>query len=222
MKQVSLILAILFSSTFISNVYSQAIRANGEMSFIRANNDGSISPDLKKIDHKKYLTATYEAASVNGGNETAYLRYNIFKDEMEFVKEEQNYYLSKQKGTTVFFKSHNKKYIVFEKKGKLHFFVQESEGSSMLLSKELVKFVEAKEPKTSYDKRTPPVFKRKKDELYLGMNNGEAVKIPKKKKDFYALFGDKSSDIKKYIKQHKLSHKKKKNLKKIVSYYNTL
>ena len=86
----------------------------------------------------------------------------------------------------------------------------------------MIKFVEAKKTNSSYGSDKPADFKRRKDELYLAIDNKTLVKLSKKKKEFYNAFGDKAGQIKSYIKKNKLKHQSMKDLKNIIAYYNTL
>ena len=140
---------------------------------------------------------------------------------MENVKDDNIYYLKKDIGRLVRF-SDNTKYTVKELNGDAQFFLVHQDGKNILLAKQTVRFIEAKEPETGYDARKPADYKRRKDELYLAKEGKELVSIPRKKKVFYGIFGDKASDIKSYVKKNKLGYKKAKDLKKIIAYYNTL
>jgi len=177
--------------------------------------------EFKKIAHKMYLTTAYLPAKVDNIDQTFYLRYNIFEDEMEFVKGEDILYLKKQAGRNVNFTGLDTKYKILNHNGDLQYFVVNSEGKASLLTKLVVKYYEAAPAKSSYQKAVPADFKRRKDELYLMMGD-DMMRIPSKKNSFLELFGDKSSDIKNFMKKNKLGTKKLEDVKKAVDYYNTL
>ena len=177
--------------------------------------------DLKAIENKKYVSQDYKPAYVDNFQQRAFLRYNIYEDQMEFVKDDNIFYLQKDIDRVIKF-ADNTKYTVKEWKGNSQFFLIHEEGKNMLLAKQTVKFVPAEEPETGYDARKPADFKRRKDMLFLAKEGQELVEIPRKKKSFYGVFGDKASDIKSYVKKNKLGYKKAKDLKKIIAYYNTL
>ena len=66
-------------------------------------------------------------------------------------------------------------------------------------------------------------FKDMRCEFYLEKeHNGQAIKIPKRKKAFLALFPEKAAQIDEFIKEHNIKLNKEKSLKKLVQYINTI
>lgn len=183
--------------------------------------DKSVLKGNIEMEKKKYLVYAYELASVDDYDTKAYVRYNIYEDQMEFVREKSIYYLTKEAGRKVLFKESNFSYKTFDYKGKLHFFRVHLEGKNSLIARQVVKYIEAKVAKSGYDKAREADFKRKKDEFYISFDKS-VVKVPSRKKEFYSLFGNNSNTMKTYMKENKLSHKKVDDLKKIVTYSNTL
>jgi hypothetical protein len=212
-----LIAALAFSFT----IDAQLVRVNGYEQILSPKEAEDVPAELQGIQFKKYLTQDYKPAFVDSFTERAFLRYNIYEDQMEFVKDDNIYYLKKDLDRTVRFVN-NTKYTVKELNGEAHFFLVHQDGKNQLLAYQTVRFVEAREPETGYDVRKPADFKRRKDELFLSLDGKGLVSVPKKKKTFYPIFGDKASEIKSYVKKNKLGYKRVKDLKKIVAYYNTL
>ena len=185
--------------------------------------DKSLSEEDINLQKKKYLFYSYNEAAVDDYDTKAFVRYNIFDDQMEFVKDESIYYLAKDIGRKIHFINTNTTYKVFEFKVDLHFFKVYVEGKNSLIAKQKVRYIEEKVAKSGYDRARPENYKRLKDEIYLAINNKRMVKLSKKsKKEFFKSFGDKSSEIQKYVKKNKLGRKIVEDLKKIVAYYNTL
>lgn len=212
-------IVILTSLTFGQNI-STGSGNRYEMSFIPSETIDN-SAEFKRIAHKMYASNSYLPAKIDDLTELVPIKYNIYKDEMEFSKNGQILNLVKKYGRTVFFSSQNKKYEVFKFEDKLQYFISHNLGNNRLLIKQIVKFVDAKPAASSYQKDRPANFKRKSDELYLKINDN-VVEIPRRKKKFYALFDSNSSKIKKFIKFNKLSIKKVNDLKKIIEYSNTI
>ena len=219
MRQILVLFIALF--TFSITMDAQMVRVNGYEQILSPKEAENVPAELEGIQYKKYLTQDYKPAFVDNFTERAFLRYNIYEDQMEFVKDDNIFYLKKDLGRKVRFID-NTKYTVLELDGEAHFFLVHVEGKNMLLAKQTVRFVEAREPETGYDIRKPADFKRRKDELYLAVEGKGLISIPRKKKAFYAIFGDKASDIKSYIKKNKLGYKRVSDLKKVITYYNTL
>jgi hypothetical protein len=227
MRKISLFIITLFS---ILNINSQTIISPGLNPdiFLGTNpldqkfeNSGYSEEEIHKILEKRYITQAYNPAYIDDFKQDAYLRYNAFDDQMEFVKKETTYYLKKELGRTVNFASLNQLYKVYSISGDLSFFLVHTEGKSSLLAKQSVRFIEAKKATTTYGKDKPASYKRISDELYLALNNTTLVKLPTKKKEFYKTFGSKASEIKSYMKKNKLSYKKVEDLKKVVAHFNT-
>ena len=185
--------------------------------------DKSVLKANAELEKKKYLNYNYDLAAVDSYDTKAYVRYNIFDDEIEFVKEKSIYYLAKEVGRKVVFANTKEVYKVFKMNDELHFFKVHSEGKNSLIAKQKVRYIEAKVAKSGYDRAKPANYKRLKDELYLASADGKLIKLSKKgKKDFFKSFGDKSDQIKSFVKENKLGYKKTNDLKKIVQYYNTI
>jgi len=174
------------------------------------------------LDKKKYLNYNYDLASVDNYDTKAYVRYNIYDDQIEFVKDESIYYLAKEAGRQVSFVSTKDLYRVYDFNNDLQYFKVHVDGKNALIAKQKVRYVDAKVAVTGYDIAKPANYKRMKDELYLALGNKTLVKLPKKKKDFFKSFGDKADQIKAYAKENKLGYKRIDDIKKLVSYFNTL
>ena len=169
-----------------------------------------------------YLTEGFKPANVGDEKNVFFLRYNIYEDQMEFVKEEKVYYLKKDKNSKILFRTLNKTYKCFDLNGDLEYFNVVVESSKIgLASKEKVQFTEAKKARTNYDDDKPADYRRLNDEYYFIKDN-MVIKMPKKKKDFLSFFKKNESDVKKHMKSEKLSHKDLDDLKKIVLFNNSL
>ena len=219
MKRILVILIAIFA--FSLSTDAQLIRVNGYESILNPKGEEDIPADLKLIQYKKYLTKDYKPAYVDDFKQVAYLRYNIHEDQMEFTKDNQVYYLKKDIGRQVRF-TNQSKYKIYGFKGEPQFFLVHEDGKNSLLARQIVKFSESQEPLSGYDRGKPADYKRRKDELYLALQNKGLVKVPTKKKIFHSIFGDHASTMKTYMKKNKLSYKKVDDLKKAVAHFNTL
>ena len=184
--------------------------------------DKSVLLENLELEKKKYLSYKYDLASVDNYDTKAYVRYNIYEDQIEFVKDESIYYLAKEVGRQVVFTESKFMYRVYEFENDLHFFRVYVDGKNSLIVKQRVRYIDAKVARSGYDTARPANYKRMKDELYLALDNKKLVKLSKKKKEFFKAFGDKADAIKSYVKENKLGYKSIKDLTKIVNYYNTL
>jgi hypothetical protein len=220
MKHILGILVAVFAFSFTAN--AQLINVNGYQQILNPVDAEEVPEGLKAIQFKKYLTKDYKPAHVDDFDQKAFLRYNIHEDQMEFVKGDNIYYLKKDVGRKVRF-DNNQSYIVYNFEGEPHFFLSHVEGKNKLVARQIVKFVEERKAETAYDRDKPADYKRKKDELYIQLDGQEEfTKVPRKKKDFYAMFGSKTSDVKAYMKKNKLGYKNVEDLKQVITFYNTL
>tara|TARA_R110000787_G_scaffold7987_12_gene26904 strand:- start:1652 stop:2305 length:654 start_codon:yes stop_codon:yes gene_type:complete len=217
MRQIVLFITVAFAFSLSANAQ---FTVNGEQTILIAKEAEDIPVVLQGIQYKKYLTKDYKSAQVDDLKDQAFLRYNIYEDQMEFIKGNQIYYLKKDVGRTVRF-TNNQKYEVFEVDGNLNFLLVLTEGKKVLVTKQIVKYVDALEPNSGYDRGRPADYKRKKDEFYLATEKG-LTKLPRNKKNFLKVFGSKSSTIKAFMKKNKLSYKKLPDLKKVVQHFDSL
>lgn len=184
--------------------------------------DKSVLKENIDLEKKKYLTYSFEKASVDNYDTRAYVRYNIFNDEIEFIKEMNIYYLVKEVGRKIKFTRTGITYKVFKLDKENHFFKVHLEDKYSLVAKQKVRYIEPKVAKSGYDRAKPGDYRRVRDELYLASEDNKLTKIPHKKKEFYSIFGGQSEAIKKHVKSNKLNYKKLDDLKNVVQYYNSL
>jgi len=222
MKNIFLLLSTLLL-LFSTNLCSQVGGIGGsdyEMVFVPGAKEDT-SEFFKKIAPKMYASVDYLAAMVGGINEPFFLRYNIYRDEMEFLKNGQTLYLRKNEKRGIIFSKSQENFRLFKLNNKLRYFMVHNIGDNLLLSRKLVEYQEAKLAASSYQKDKPADFKRKEDQIYIRFNQ-TLVEVPRRKKKFNAIFGSQSSAIKKYVKSNKLNIKNIEDLKTIVQYYTKL
>jgi hypothetical protein len=185
--------------------------------------DKSLVKESIEFEKKKYLTYSYEQAYIDDFDKKVHVRYNIFQDQIEFINQENIYYLTKLIGRKVHFTELNLTYKIYHLNRKYHYFNVLVEGKNSLLAKHRIRYYEAKSSESTYDKAKPARYKRLKDELYLAIDDRELIKISGlNKKEFAACFGDQSEAITSFLKENRFSHKKLEDLKKTVHYYNSL
>lgn len=216
-----LIIFLILSKSITAQVGSTVL-GNNQVGVTFLPGEKDKIPNIDKIKHKTYLTQNYEQAFINGIKESVFLKYNIYKDEMEFVKNETTYYLNKKEGTSINFKRINTTYKIYDYKNKFRYFQVHNDDKALLLSKQNISYIEAKPAATSYQKAKPADFRRESDSYYIKFQNQSIKELPSKKKNFYQIFGEKSNSIKSFVKKNKIDIKKIKDLKEVINYYNTL
>jgi hypothetical protein len=217
MKKTFLILAFALSSlTF----FGQNIRQNTNMISISKTSEIDVIP--KEVQKKQYLNFNFVKANISNVDQASPLRFNIYKDEMEYMKNNEVFYLRKTEDVEIKFPSINKRYTVKNYNDNLTYFVNLLDGDFKLLLKENVKFIAASEPDNSYGSATSASYKRGRDQFFIINDQGEISLVSRKKKAFLKLFNKKSNEVKSFMKEKSLSHKKRKDLVEIVAYYNQL
>ena len=218
------LIAILMLPTLIFSQVGGIVTGSGNTynTIFNPNTEIDKTAEFKQLAPKMYINTIYLAANVDNISETFFLRYNLYRDEMEFSKNDQLLYLKKKKERSVIFQNFNIHYKVFALDNELKYFIVHNEGNNQLLSRQIVTFQEEQPPKNSYAAGKPADFIREKDEFYFRFDKNNILEVPGNKKKFYAIFKENESKIKKYIKSNKLSIKKTEDLIKIVNYSNTL
>ena len=158
--------------------------------------------------------------------ETALARYNAYTDKIEVspLDDGVDYYFLKKEPDFLYVVLKDKKYRAYQHENGIGYFVivsDDDKRSCTLLKKETVTFRKAKKAESSFVTGTPDSFQRRKDMYYLKLD-ATIVEIPRRKKDFYELFGKQKEAIKNYVENYKLKWNDEEDLLKISNYYNTL
>lgn len=193
-----------------------------EFAFRLTTVDKSKYKESIELRKKKYLTFSYELALVDEYDTKSRVRYNIYEDQIEFIKDNSIYYLVKEVGRRIYFIESKDLYKVFTLDDEPRFFKVHVDGKHSLLAKQRVRYIEPRKALSGYDRAKPANYRRMKDELYIALDNRNLMKLPRDKKEFLEVFGNKSKLMKGFIKQNKLNYRKVEDLKKIIQYFNIL
>ncbi len=186
----------------------------------------------EKYEGSAFVQNSFKVGLVGNNKKHVLFKYNAYKDEV-LVKDEDNLkYFNLLKGLGNKIKainSHNEDtYIVFndsekdEKRFFKHVFNTVDKKQNLLIKQQII-FIEAQKPKTAYQEYKAPHFKRLDDMFYISLDSSnDAIKVPKSRRKFTALFGDKKDEIKTFMKSKDKSHKEKQGLIAILKYYSTL
>lgn len=221
---------ILLSSILLLSlqVFSQQI-SNG-MSIITAKQRLDLSKgyevDDKSIEGKPYATATFLPAYVTGYEGMFLLRYNAYKDEMEFDSDGKILFVVKSDSMEVTFTNSKKKYKFSEynaDKEKIRGFlvVLQTGNKVSLYKREKIKLIPKVEAANSYASDVPAHYDSQKETFFIKRENTISL-FPKNKKELIKLFPDKESLIVDFLKQNSVSFSKESDLMTIVSFLNTI
>lgn len=214
MKSILTIFAFLFLST---SVFSQQFRESQySIDFTKT----SAKNTAGKVLGNLYINEDFSLATISNYKETTPLRYNPYKDEMEFMKGSAIYYLNKHEGISVKFKDENKEYVIKKHNYELKYFVLAHKGKISFLVKENVKFQPATQAVDSYGSSKPARYRRGKDGFYFENQHGKILTLPKKKKQLIKMFSAYNSGVKDFIKKKKINIKKQSDLVKLFAFLN--
>jgi hypothetical protein len=170
-----------------------------------------------------YLNDEFEVGRVITEEKSypAMLRYNAYFDIIEIMAgQDQNNQLTKSKNLSV--KINNSEFVLKETPTNKEVYLQKLvEGSKLLLwVQNTAKFNDAKPAKSSYGTDKPAEFVMRK--TYYIESGSEISEISLKKKDILPLFGDKEGEMKKYLKEQKLSFSEETDVIQMMRYFNSL
>lgn len=187
------------------------------------------SPDTKQanIEGSAYVDSKFLPSQVSGiTTATPALRYNAYKDELEFVEAGKTYYVTKKDSLEVKLLSKTYKCLEYpiekgEEKGYLVVLSSEPNQKFSVYKKERVTLVPEYDSGSGYRDAVPAHYKLEEDKFYMGVSN-KIDFLPKKEKDIIALVPEHAAELKQFMKENKISLKSEESLKQLVKYMNTL
>ncbi|MDX1828567.1 MAG: hypothetical protein R3342_03375 [Lutibacter sp.] len=194
----------------------------------------TINPYAKNKEYANYTGSPYleskkfEVGTITNTTENKVyrflIRYNIYKDIIE-VQKSENSFVNLNKLNYFKISLYKKKFelLTYKIKGKIktgYLEVLLNRKNTGLYKKYTVTLISAKKAQSSFEKDKPARFN--KSYSYFYKLNNEILEIPKKKKLFINIFGNKSQQIKSFIKKEKLKPIRENDLIKIFNYYNAI
>ncbi len=174
-----------------------------------------------------YLDELYKNGITYIGNNSEterLMRYNAYRDEMEFLSK-QSKPLKLLKKENIVVELDGKRYEVhlYRIGGKLAkgYFNPLNEGEVVLYFQPRKKLIEAKNIEHGYDDIDPAQYLNDFN-YYLKKGDKRLEKINLGKKDLFYLLGDKYNEMKQYVAEHDLKLRKESDALKLIEYYNSL
>lgn len=190
---------------------------------------GLTEAQFEAIKHEAYANPEFIPGNIYQGEDAiqtkVFMRYNSFADEIE-IKERSSSkdYSALRKDPDIFVKIGDDVYlyVLNERNPK------ESAYFNVLLAGEkydLYKrvhsvFVEAKEAETSYQKATPPTFK--KTITYYLVEDGRFFEIPNGRKKIMKMMSSKKNEMEQYVKENKLDVREEADLIQAIKHFDGL
>jgi len=182
-----------------------------------------------KITGSQYLDSEFHKGSIITSDSIIFsgvqLRYNNYKDVMEFKKEENKIYEIPSQLPIMQIKIDGNVYErkAYKLKGKLkHRFFQRLTNGEIAIFRQQRIILEQAKMEGIYKASKLPNYKKKRPVWFLQKNKSDEVKMISNKKELLNLLSDKKDLLSGFIKKNKLRIKKEDDLTKIVNYYNNI
>jgi len=181
------------------------------------------------VEGSRYLDDQFVPVKIDSISGTRFVRFNVVENAIEIKTDgkigrlslNESYVLRLQDGSNRIFSTQT--YTDDEVETGVSFFENvHNEKLFSIYLKEKIKYVAAVPEKSSYEPAKPANFLRGFEAFYLKKSEPTDMplqEIPRRKKQFYKLFGAKSKLVEKFVKKEKLTISTANDLVKIFSYY---
>lgn len=175
-----------------------------------------------------YINDKFQPAVIYPNNKLYLVRYNANDDEIE-VQLKEGEFLSldnrlidyrvvlKETGTTY--------QTVYSEGVKMPgYYMEVVQGNKVsVYKKQVKKFVEGKTPSQNYGLYKAPHFTEPENIFFIQLESkGKIQELPKRKKSFIKLFKGNEGAVKKYLSDQKINLSIEQDIKKVITYINTL
>ncbi|WP_276370707.1 hypothetical protein [Chryseolinea sp. H1M3-3] len=181
----------------------------------------------ENIEGTPYLDDSFTQGEVyfaKGKPTVVPVRYNIYKDWVEYQQNNQTYILDPNERIKKI-KLGERILIVesFESRGKTKqgYFILIDSGKVMLLSKKTVTYRERTEAKALEAGATPAKYTQGPDRFFFKVENGQVQSVENVKSVIAALPNN-HDELNRFVKEEKISVRKEKDLVRLIKYYNSL
>lgn len=218
---------LLFLMVFSANVWSQnynfVLGNSLNALFITAN---VLDDPTSNIEGSQYINNQFSPSKFSClSEETPPMRYNAYKEEMEFLLDGKLYYVKKNDTCVItllnnsykHFENYNKE----KNSGYLLILNKLSNLKYVLYKKEKVILIPEYIPSSSYGESKPPTFAIDKPLYFISIED-KLVEFPKKKSDLLLLFPNNKQGIESFLKDKKISFNEEVKLIELVDFLNTL
>lgn len=177
-----------------------------------------------------YLQKMFIAAKVEKLNIKAFMRYNVFDDNFEFITPKNDTLILDKIDDfgTIVFEATNKKYKLTQyvnTKNKLfngYLILLYEKGDFVLYKKENIAFYEEKLAKTTLERDMPAKYVKSDDFYFFKNKEKGTVEFPENKKQLLKLFPDKKEAMETFLKENKINFDEESDKMKIIDFLNTI
>lgn len=202
------IFSLLITAYFFGSISAQGSVSmpTTEAFFEKIFIDGINQPmNYSDINGSAYVNADFKKAKVSDNYESILARYNSYKDQVEFKKDNQIFVLDKSNLFSRISFSNNENLVLLNLNGTQGYFYElYSDDKKVLLKKiKTILNIPAKSKNSYTTDDSSPSFVTTTD-YYLGME-GKFYQIPNKTKKIYELFPERKKDLEILVKSKKLN-----------------
>lgn len=224
MKKIAVLLFVIL--LFTIPVFSQD---NSESAKVIGNSYINPSRLQNKPQGSPYLQKMFASAKIESLNLKAFMRYNVFEDNFEFITSKNDtLILDKiEDFSTIIFSGNNKKYNLSQytnSKNKLfngYLICLSEKGNFTLFKKETIAFFEEKLAKTSLESDMPAKYSKSSDFYFFKNNDNGVIEFPDSKKQLIKLFPDKKESIENFLKENKIDFSEESGMIQIINFLAT-
>ena len=210
-----------------SMAYSQLEGTTSNLDIINVKNyEGLAQGDSNVLKYEDisgtpYVDITFKEAKISEKYPNVSVRYNSYKDEIEFKNGEKILVLPKEEEFYRIEIIYPKQVLVYQSiEGNIDgYYYEIISGENSLFKKIRTKFTDFKKASSPYASDTPPFFSSLSPEFYIKAN-GKILKDPKKEKQIMELFPDKKDVLNSFFKKNKINLNKEEDLIKLVKFLN--
>ncbi len=182
-----------------------------------------------KIQGSPYLQKMFVSANVEKLNIKAFMRYNVFEDNFEFITAKNDTLILDKIDDfgTIVFAATNKKYKLtqyVDTKNKLfngYLISLYEKGGFVLYKKENITFYEEKLAKTTLERDMPAKYVKSNDFYFFKNKDKGTIEFPENKKQLLKLFPDKKEALETFIKENKINFYEETEKMKIIDFLST-
>lgn len=220
-------LLFLFLLVSLQSAWSQVnpLPVSNSYSYITMS-PSTLDDSSNKIEGSQYIDQTFYSSTFSCISEaTPPIRYNTYKEEMEFMVDEKLYYLDKNENCELTINNVTYKYFTnYDNKdgnGYLVVLNKSKDSKYILYKKEKVKYVPAYTPGSSYAEEKPPKYVIDKSKYFIKIESSLTA-FPEKKSELLKLFPNSKEAIELFLKENKIKFNEDSSLLILINFLNTL
>lgn len=224
MKHLSFTIFLFIFCLMLANAQTNLVSFNNDQGLLFFNANDSIPTTYEGSPYwdKEFKPASLSCYSKELKPE---IRYNAFKDEMEFKKEGKLYYLEKKDSCEIVIDNKVYGFFAYPFDGKIRFGylrrVSPNAGTYTLFARETIAFQEGEPAVTSYREDKPAKFYPEKVRFFIKTPT-DMIAVPEKKKDLERVLADITPDLASFFKQIDFKIKEEASLLQLIQYLNSL